>query len=385
VGRVCPSLGLVVDCESTDRPAPVLPALRAAVPETRGDLATFRAMLAGTMPVARGMALIAAAGGWPIRSERGFIVATPGPGPVSLAGDHNDWRPTPMQHQNGLCWSHVAAPAGAEPSRYKLVVGDRYQADCHARCYGYDERGEYSLLGSRGAHLERWQLGGPGIAARTVRVWVPAEPATHHLYVHDGQNLFSPDAPHGGWKLHESAGPRTLVIGIDHEKRFSELTPWSDTIVDGRERGGNGAAYADFTEQVVRRHIEARYGNPDRVGVMGSSLGGLMALYQAQRFPNGYDFAASLSGTVGWGNLDESGGETIIDAYDSAPTTPIHLYLDWGGSPGGRDNYDDNVRLVGVLSERGYNLTHFHEPGGLHQEDAWAARLWRPLEIFEAL
>ena len=33
------------------------------------------------------------------------------------------------------------------------------------------------------------------------------------LYVHDGQNLFDPEAPFGGWKLQESLPEAMMVVG----------------------------------------------------------------------------------------------------------------------------------------------------------------------------
>jgi hypothetical protein len=47
------------------------------------------------------------------------------------------------------------------------------------------------------------------------------------------------------------------------------------------------------------------------------------------------------------------------------------------------------VQLRDVLESSGYlfdqDLFHWHEPGATHDEAAWAARVFRPVQIFEAL
>ncbi len=345
------------------------------------DHALFKRMLRGQLGVAEGMARVAANQGWPIETAQGYIVACPaGAGEVRLAGTFNGWRPQPMNRTGELCWAVI--PKQAEPQRYKLVVGGDFRADPWSRCYGVDDRGEYALTHAHGVHHERWFAVTDGtVSPRTVRVFVPAEPPTHHLYVHDGQSLF-----HGGWELDRQVGPRTLVIGIETIKgRFEDLTPMTD-IVGGEVHGGRGAAYADFVERYLRPRIEARYGRPAKVGVMGASLGGVMALYQSLRFPDAYDVALSLSGTVGWGALAQR-GETLIDWFGRATPGRAKLYLDSGGNPGAGDNYDDNRRLLATLRRRGWRdgeeLRYWHEPGAPHHHAAWRDRLHRPLAWFE--
>ena len=60
---------------------------------------------------------------------------------------------------------------------------------------------------------------------------------------------------------------------------MNEYTHVEDHVF-GDKIGGRGADYARYVEDTVRPFIELRYGTPRVVGVMGSSLGGLMAFYQ---------------------------------------------------------------------------------------------------------
>ncbi len=375
-------------------------------PETDWDL--FQDVLAGQRSASETLRQIANSGGWPLAVEGGylFVRLDDGGGPYSLAGAHTGWESVAMQNQAGVFWvvSNVGAPHG---SLYKFIDGDGvYAADPLARAFGYDEYGEYSLVAPAGPHLERWvDLGAEDIEPRTVRVWVPAGTPTHHLYTHDGQNLFDPDAMWGGWHLNESSGSSTLVIGIDNTPaRMDEYTHVQDRI-QGHWVGGLGDAYADFVELTLRPFIEARYGDPERVGVMGSSLGGLISYHQALRYPGAYDFVASLSGTFGWGSI-AAANPTLIELYEGVGCQPSVFYLDSGGSEGSGcadtdgdgtdddtddagDNYCETRQMADLLAAEGCvwnsDLHHWWESGAAHNEAAWAARVFRPLAIFEAL
>jgi predicted alpha/beta superfamily hydrolase len=133
---------------------------------------------------------------------------------------------------------------------------------------------------------------------------------------------------------------------------------------------------------------------------MGSSLGGLVSLYFAHAYPDDYDFAASLSGTVGWGSIGMH-NPTIIELMAADGHGPVPLYVDSGGggtcedadgdgieddAADGADNYCENIQLRDSLVDAGYqyevDLWHWWEPDAEHNEMAWAARVFRPLQIF---
>ena len=352
------------------------------------------------------MRAVAAGDGWPLWGEEGYLVVhlANGDEVFWVKGDHTDWASSPMQRLGNLWWTVVPRQHPGE-LRYKISNNGGYDwADPYARAYRFEDGQEVSLIQPSAGHLERWlEVGDEQIAPRTLRVWVPERHATHFLYVHDGQNLFHPEAIWGGWNLHHHVGPSTLVVGIDNSPdRMNEYTHVEDEVFGGKV-GGKGADYARYVENTVRPFIELRYGTPRVVGVMGSSLGGLMAFYQVHLFPDSYDFAASLSGTFGWGSFGQH-TQTMIDIYRSMSKVRTRLYLDSGGgtddpcadldgdglkddSPGGRDNYCANRQFADELAAAGYewdrDLWHWYEPDAPHAEWAWSDRVWRPLEIFE--
>ena len=361
-------------------------------------LADLRIDTAGTL------ATQANGAGWPVPVEGGYLFVTDNPAFGLIAGDHDSWQGTALLRDAGFQWIVLAVPPG---SRYKFTDLTDWQADPWSRAYEWDEFGLMSMVPPTGAHLERFfeQRSG-GLAARTVRVWVPEGPASHVLYVHDGQNLFNPDAFFGGWHLHESAPAGMMLVGIDNTPdRIDEYTHVPDDPFGTGYVGGLGDDYANFVHYDVRALIEEHYGEPPRVGVMGSSLGGLISFHIADRFPGEYDFAASLSGTMGWGSIAVGvTNETMIERYATAGHRSTALYLDSGGggmcadndgdgimddAVDGADNYCENLQLRDVLSGAGYrpgvDLWHWYEAGALHNEAAWRDRVWRPLESFAGL
>lgn len=344
---------------------------------------------------------VSRATGWPAPVEDGFLFVHAEGGAWSLAGDHEGWAGEAMTEDAGFSWivREIAGPGG-----YKYVAGDTWVADPWSRRLVYDEFGELSLVGDvTDAHLERhFQVESDTLAARTVRVWVPEGAATHVLYAHDGQNLFDPSASYGGWRVQDSVPDGMMVVGIDNAgfDRMDEYTHVED-VIDGTTYGGRAAEYGAYLQDVVRPLVDEVYGEPAIVGTMGSSLGGLISFWLADAWPDDFAFAASLSGTMGWGSIGAH-NETLIERYAGAGHRGVALYLDSGGygttcadadgdgiaddDVQSADNYCENAQLRDVLAAEGYtfdvDLWHWHEPDATHDEAAWAERVWRPMEIF---
>ncbi|MCK6502202.1 hypothetical protein L6R53_02155 [Myxococcota bacterium] len=371
------------------------------------DEALFREAVLGAVEPAVALAEIAAGGGLPVQTATGSFLfgCLCGDGAWALAGDHDGWVGAAMERSGALSWIEVEVPS-PDGSLYKFVEGGTtWTADPMARRYGYDDFGEHSLVRASAAHLERWlDVGGEGLAGRELRVWVPDGGAfTHALYAQDGQNLFDPQATWGGWRLQDSLPDGMLVVGVDNTAdRMDEYTHVPD-VIHGTTWGGRGDAYADLLTGTIRPLIEAEYGAAEVHGVMGSSLGGLVSAHVVHRYPQDWDMAISLSGTMGWGSIGAD-NETMPERWVAAGHGPVALYLDSGGGgtcwdgdgdgvpdddPGASDNYCENAWMAESLAGVGYqwevDLWHWHEPGASHDEAAWAARVWRPLEIFAAL
>ncbi|MBL9100335.1 MAG: hypothetical protein JNL82_05225 [Myxococcales bacterium] len=376
-------------------------------PAPSEDEVLMRAAIAGEVDPGDALATIAGRGGLPVitTSESFLFGCLCGPGAWNLSGDHNRWTDAPLQATGPLLWAE-AEVAAADGSLYKFheTGGDVWIADPLGRRYGFDDFGRYSLVRASAAHLERWYaMAGEGLQPRDLQVWVPQGGRfSHALYVHDGQNLFDPEAIWGGWRLQDSVPPGVLVVGIDNTPaRMDEYTHVPDSL-QGQVLGGQGDQYADFVENTVRPRMEAAYGAAEVVGTMGSSLGGLIAYAIADRFPERYAMAISLSGTMGWGSIEQH-NETMIERYAAAGHRAFALYLDSGGQGvcadadadgieddgDANDNYCENLQLKGELEAVGYvegsDLWYVHDPAAEHSELFWADRVGVPMATFAGL
>lgn len=360
----------------------------------RRDRMTLEGIVNGRIDPTEGLRQIAMSGGLPIVADGKTTFVALDDRPLAVAGDANGWRPSAMSARGPI---QILQVDGERSGRYKLVDrAGEYFADPWARAYAHDDNGEMSLVRPTGPHLERFPLvSGFGLPPRTVRVWVPKEAPTHHLYVQDGQNLFDPRSMFGGWHLDETVSDRTLVVGIDNTGlgRMDEYTHTEDRV-DGRTYGGRADDYAKLLLSVVRPHVEKTYGAPRRAGILGSSLGGLAAFAVVSEHPNAFDFAGAMSGTFGWGRMgdgvdNETMGERFQRRSSSGGRRRTKLYLDSGGAPGGGDNHDVTRQMANTLASIGYrwdrDLWHWHEPNAGHNEKAWRDRAWRPVRIFESL
>jgi hypothetical protein len=383
--------------------------------EPAADAVLARAIIDGTAPAEETLATLAWSGGLPVETapDTFMFLYTGGSGPVEIAGDFDGWAAEPMaQGANGVWWIEVAIPAAAGV-RYKVVDDGSWIADPHARSYTYDENGEMSYVRPPGDtwRLDRWPgMYGQGLAARDLRVYVPADSGVFPvLYAHDGQNLFDPGAFWGGWRLQDALATvdPMIVVGIDNTPdRFDEYTHVPDDVGYG-PMGGNGDAYAAFVHDDVRPFIEATYGSSGLDGVLGSSLGGLISLHIAQKNPADWDFAASMSGTLGWGKF-RSDEVAMEDLWLGQPAGFTHVYLDSGGStgpdglcrdidgdgfpeddPDSSDNYCETRQMADDLAAAGWvwdeTLVHWWEPDAEHNELSWSQRVDIPLAVFAAL
>ncbi|NUO48582.1 MAG: hypothetical protein HOV80_06970 [Polyangiaceae bacterium] len=343
------------------------------------------------------------ASGWPVLVDEGRVVVSTDPSLAMVAGDFDAWAGTALTADQGFSWGLLPNDPG---SRYKLTDGTVFEADPWARAYTYDQFGEITMVPATTAHLERYfevEDTSVMLPPRTVRVWVPEGTPTHVLYLHDGQNLFDPNAPWGGWNLQASVPASMMLVGIDNTvARMDEYTHVADDIGSGPV-GGLGDDYAALLEQTIRPLIASHYGEPAKVGLLGSSLGGVISLHVAALNPNDYVFAGSMSGTLGWGSIGPHTGETLIERYADAGVLGFAVFIDSGGGGpcadtdgdgiqddgSGTDNYCESLQMRDTLDTAGYvfdqTLFHWHEPGAEHNEAAWGARVFRPLQIFAGL
>ncbi len=152
---------------------------------------------------------------------------------------------------------------------------------------------------------------------RRVLIYLPADYAAPPkrrypvLYLHDGQNVFDAATSFGGeWGVDETldqlrqAGQDatgSIVVAVDNgnEFRSDEYIPWRSAGLKGQaHQGGQGGAYVDFLAPTLKPYVDAHYRTqPDaaHTGIAGSSLGGLISVYAALKYPRVFGEVGAFS------------------------------------------------------------------------------------------
>lgn len=232
------------------------------------------------------------------------------------------------------------------------------------------------------------------------RVWLRL-PTSFHLtgrvypviVMHDGQNAF--DRLTSGvsweeWRVDETLlelegeGLEAIVVGVECSRdRGPEYVPWLADSVSDRYL----AFLTDTILPLARAACDDRITfDPSQTLVLGSSYGGLAALYAFVQRPDIFGLCCAMSpSTWRW--------QQILPAYIHSHPRPHaqrgRVYVDHGQQHGGRGENSDqgcDARLVrDALIAAGYHegrdLWYVHDEYGKHSELSWAARLPHALRL----
>ena len=143
-----------------------------------------------------------------------------------------------------------------------------------------------------------WLYLPPDYAASTKRYPV--------LYMHDGQNVFDAATSFAGeWGVDETldslqaAGDwGAIVVAVDNggTHRVDEYNPWK--AAESKNGGGEGDAYVEFLATTLKPWIDGHYrtrSDPQSTAIVGSSMGGLISLYAALKYPDVFGRAGVFS------------------------------------------------------------------------------------------
>ncbi len=107
-------------------------------------------------------------------------------------------------------------------------------------------------------------------------------------------------------------------------------------------------------------------------GVLGASMGGLMAMYTGLRMPETFGKIVSQAGIFWFEDMPTS----VVELIENKPRTDVKI---WMGAGHMDFLLEDNRRMQPILRERGYNVT-YHEAGGAHNYTSWRNNLGNALE-----
>ena len=261
------------------------------------------------------------------------------------------------------------------------------------------------------------------VAPRTIAVWTPRDYAPAHphygvLYMHDGQNLFSPDEAFGGqtWEIAQHVQglidkgsiPPTLIVGVWNSgaSRGREYAPLlgqspEDIARLATDWGGPSlsAAYLTFLTDELKPFIDSHYStaaDPSHSFIMGSSMGGLASLNAYLVRPDIFGGAgcvsthwpirgpAALSGDAARADADRISRAFIAAAAAALPPPGrMKVYFDHGDQTLDalyapyQAAMDQALRARGAQAGKDFLSLAF--PGADHSERSWRARVDKPL------
>jgi predicted alpha/beta superfamily hydrolase len=212
------------------------------------------------------------------------------------------------------------------------------------------------------------------------------------FYLHDGQNLFDGATSFikgAEWQVDETAQTLItsrairplIIVGIYNagKERIDEYTP----TVDARHKmGGKADLYGRMIVEEVKPFIDSEYRtlkDAKNTGLGGSSLGGLVSLYLALKYPKVFGKVAVVSPSVWWDK------KMILREVEALKKRPgLRIWLDMGTKEGPNKTEADeginNARLLrdALLAKgwkEGSDLKYFEAENAEHNERAWAKRV----------
>jgi predicted alpha/beta superfamily hydrolase len=231
------------------------------------------------------------------------------------------------------------------------------------------------------------------------------------LLMNDGNNIFNLTCPtccpNGCWFCGETLDELIingiirddlLVAGVYNTALRMEEYTYSK---DPQFGGGKADLYLDFLESTIIPFIEKTFrvqqeqqvaDNPNSnvmrdkysLGILGSSLGGLLSCYAGQTRSNVYKYAGCMSSSFWWNNKDFN---SVILKNGTVKTKSSSIfYLDSGNEGPGKDDEMETISVRNSMEMLGkklnFNLFYYLDRGGSHNELFWGKRFFHPMVDF---
>lgn len=343
-------------------------------------------------------------GGSPIVDDAGatFVWLDDGPPPV-VVGDWCGWDADAglrLERADGGWAGKVELPADAY-AEYVLFQRGRRVPDPlngHKVDNGFDKWNEQLWMPRAARRLERLRSGdAPAGTVSSGRVrlgFLAAPPRERRLDLYLPAREVVPDAAglplllvlDGPDYLERGELPRTL----DGLIAAGEMAPVAGAFIanadDARaiEYGASDFTLASLADVVVPAAVERLGLRPQHAGagvgraaILGSSLGGLMALHAVARRHDVFGRGIAQSTSAMLDDLQAPGATlpavrlTTLALIEAGPPSPAKLWLDAGDLEPLAEPSD---RLAGLLRRRGWDVTYRRQHGG-HNQTSWAESL----------
>ncbi len=194
------------------------------------------------------------------------------------------------------------------------------------------------------------------------------------IYMHDGQNLFDEATSYAGeWGIDEyldsvsSLGKKeAIIVGIDNglSKRMTEYNPYTFKQL-GK---GEGNEYVDFLVKNLKPYIDKKFRTirtKQNTFIAGSSMGGLISLYAALKYPKVFGGAGIFSPAF-W---TAPAIDNFVRSHGSAMTSRLYFYA---GGKEGSSMLPDMKRIIHEMKHSSTSkIKEEVDPDGQHNEAAW--------------
>ncbi|NQV52909.1 MAG: alpha/beta hydrolase [Flavobacteriales bacterium] len=258
------------------------------------------------------------------------------------------------------------------------------------------------------------------VDARNVSVFLPRQyfeadaPPFRVLYMHDGQNVFTPETAYGGvaWEadsalqamMDSGSIPPSIIVAISNNgmKRYAEYCPEKPFLaLDSSVQDSVSAEYnlekklADeyllFITKELKPFIDSNYKtytDPGHTFMMGSSMGGLISCYALLEYPDVFGGAACLS--THWPFSHSPGPHPFPEVMEDYVAQTIsrldsthRLYFDYGTVTLDSLYPPYQQRVDSIIDASDWNGDHLSLQfiGAEHNENSWKARIGTPLSF----
>lgn len=236
---------------------------------------------------------------------------------------------------------------------------------------------------------------------KTLHIYLPsgyAESTKRYpvLYMHDGHNLFDlkTSAFRAIWDVHHSldeiesrSGQNMIVVGIDcpSDQRFNEYSPWVNvhihdaiSYLSNDQYGGEGDCYLEWIVKDLKPYIDNQYRtDPDKNWMAGSSMGALISLYAACRYPNVFRKIGAFSPAVWFAESE------LLACIKTNLSSDTAVFLSIGTNETSDNSRPDFPliyrfgarKIFASLQKKGIqNIKYIEYENGIHSERSWAVQ-----------
>jgi predicted alpha/beta superfamily hydrolase len=205
---------------------------------------------------------------------------------------------------------------------------------------------------------------------RTIHIFLPAGYHTSKqkypvIYMHDAQNIYStPKSPNDSWFVDSLVKTMpgkqlAIIVGIDNGKsRITEYNAW-----DSNYGKAEGIPYTDFIVKTLKPHIDSNYRtktDAKHTAIAGSSMGGLISMYAAVKYPDVFGTAGIFSPSF-W-----IAPKIYTEVEERNLNTKNRFFLACGDKEGNETDYVNKMETL--LRSKGFDPAHV--PATLILKDA---------------